>query len=123
FWLIVPHNQQHKDDQSGIKIKEVLQAIQPPDGATVLVLSADHVGDAWSVVGLYSTDLKIETLRTHYMQEFSRHGFVYNGEDNSKESQSFKFCKAGYFASLSFSKPERHPHMYTIFLNQSDGTC
>jgi len=125
FWLIfLPRTEAYKTYRSRTQIKEVLQAIEPPAGATVISLQANHVGDMWFASGAYFTDLKVETLRAHYMKEFSRHGFVYKTEINTKESQtSLEFCRAGYSASLVFSKPERHPETYTIFLYQSEAPC
>jgi hypothetical protein len=124
FWLVVPQTEQYKTYTLKSDLKQTLKAIQPPAGAEVVGLQTDRIADVWYAVGTYSTDLKSETLRAPYMQEFSRHGFVYKTEVNTDASEtSLEFCRAGTVARLHFAKPERHPDIYAIFLKQSDAKC
>jgi hypothetical protein len=124
FWtVLVPRTERYKSYKQEANLKKTLRAITLPAGAEVILINSTHDEDVWTAMGMYSADSRVDIVKSHYMQEFARHGFVYKGDDTT-ESQTFsKFCAPAYQAILVSGKAERHPLVYSIFLIRKDTTC
>jgi hypothetical protein len=125
FWTFyVPRSTLYKNYSQERKLKETLQAIKPPPGTQGGNVTTSHTGDAVLAMGIYFSNLHPEPLKSYYVDEFARHGFVYKGEVTSPDSQkSVKFCAPGYVATLSLPKQDMSLPLYTIVLYPSGAAC
>jgi hypothetical protein len=125
WWLLfLPRTELYKNYKQKADLEKTLRAVRPPDGAAVLGINTTSVGSASWAMGNYVTSSGFDTVRSHYMQEFPRHGFVYQRQEASKESQDgLRFCAPGYKAHLLFIGEQGWVHTYTIVLIRKDGPC
>jgi hypothetical protein len=128
FWtLYVPHTTPYKNYFKNRKLKETLQAIKPPAGAQVDNISTWNPGDTVSATGYYFSNLQPEALKSHYLAEFARHGFVYKREVKYQDSQtslmSLEFCAPGYGATLNLPKRDMSRPFYTVVLYPRGAAC
>ena len=125
WWLVFfPRTELYKNNKQKADLERTLRAVRPPDGAAVLGINTTSVGSASLAMGDYVTSSGFDTVRSHYMQEFPRHGFVYQRQEASKESQDgLRFCAPGYKAHLLSTAEKGWVHTYTIVLIRKDGPC
>ncbi|HKF24229.1 MAG TPA: hypothetical protein VKE93_21855 [Candidatus Angelobacter sp.] len=124
FWLIyLPRSEAYKTYRVEADLKKTLKTIQPPDGAELVNTDSQHVGPVSSVMGIYFSNSKIETLRAHYMREFVRRGFVLKAEDNSETPTTLHFCRPDCDAQLVFTKLKDQSALYMISLYPRGKTC
>jgi hypothetical protein len=124
FWLVAPRTKQYKAYKDRWELQAGLRAITTPAGTHVIDSRTMYMGDSWIAGRIYSTDSQLDRVKSHYMQEFPRHGFVFKEEATSKESEtSLRFCARAYEASLVFGKPADRPLTYAIFLRRRDTAC
>jgi hypothetical protein len=127
WWLLFfPRTGLYRNYKEKSDLERTLRAIRLPAGATLDGIYMVQDGKKWLAVGRYLTWAEIETVESHYKQEFPRHGFVYQEQEKetSKESPTtLRFCAQGYLATLSASnmRLEHGPRLYMIFLR--DGDC
>jgi hypothetical protein len=125
FWLVFfPRTELYKNYKQKADLERTLRAVRPPDGAAVLGIQTTSIGSASWTMGNYVTSSGFDTVRSHYMQEFPRHGFVYQRQEASKESQDgLRFCAPGYKAHLLSTGEQGWVHTYTIVLIRNDRPC
>ena len=126
FWLLViTHTSQYQAYRREADLKKTLQAIQPPAGAKRIDIIITGAGEfrGWTAIEAYSSDLTADVVKSHYMQEFPRRGFIYRSESTKKSQTSLDFCSARYGATLTFTDPEVLPHLYFINLSRRHGPC
>jgi hypothetical protein len=125
FWAVfIFHTQAYKTYRRETKLKETLQAIKPPSGATVVNIStSNHEGFVFGA-GVYSLDSEFDKVKSHYLDEFPRHGFVYKGDRTQESQLSVDFCAPDYDAVLvNPMKTEARPRIYMIMINWKDTSC
>lgn len=109
-----------------VQLKRTLRTINPPPGAKVESIIANHSDIyGYSIVygaGIYSSDLEFDKVKSHYLGEFARRGFIYQGDTVKDTRVEVHFCAADYRATLSpASGPSQH--LYMIFLERNNGPC
>jgi len=124
WWLLfVPRTSRYRDYKREAQLKAVLQSIQPPAGTKVLDITTLH----FIAMSSYLANTEFENVKAHYLKEFTRHGFVYKGEENKPGSQpSLHFCAPHYDAVLSpfqHLKSDTQMMIYTITIIWKDTPC
>lgn len=107
-------------------MKQTLRAIKPPPGAKPLLVHTFH-HDVYGVVfvdgiAIYSSDLEFDKVKSHYLEEFSRLGFTYQGDTVKGSQVEIHFCAPDYRATL-FPASGPGPHIYQIFIERKNGPC
>ncbi len=124
FWLIAPRTPLYKNYKQDNKLKDILGGIKPPaavsgGGITILRPSSGPIAMAF-----YFTKLESEPVKSHYQNEFARHGFVYKSETTSKDFRtSLTFCTPGYVAILNLPKNDEDPRFYAVILSPDGAAC
>jgi hypothetical protein len=112
FWIVfVPHTKLYRAYKSESKIKERLQTIKPPAAARLVEINTSHVGGWPMATGMYSTESDSDSMKTHYKEEFARHGFTFKTEDLDPKygTKSIYFSSSEYDADLSFFRHAGKP--------------
>jgi len=71
------------------------------------------------LISAYRVPSAFDMVESHYMQEFPRHGFAYQGGSD----RTRMFCAPGYVAVLSPIVEDGRPLIYGILLHRRDGPC
>jgi len=72
--------------------------------------------------GVYSSDLQFDKVKSHYLGEFARRGFIYQGDTVKGSQVDAHFCGPDYRATLS-PIPGPSPHLYIVFVDRKYGPC
>jgi hypothetical protein len=125
FWTVfMSHTQTYKIYRRETKLKETLQAIKPPSGATVITITTSNHEGFVSGAGVYLFDSEFDKVKSHYLDEFPRHGFIYKGDRKQESQLSVDFCTPDYDAMLiSPVKTGVGPRIYTVMINWRDTPC
>ena len=114
FWLlVVPHTAQYKAYKRKSELRATLKAIRPSAGFACSEINVSDIdiggADRARNVGLLgtiscATDLSFEDVKAQFIQEFARHGFVYEGDAKDERQSTLEFSKPGYHAMVEVIK-------------------
>jgi len=124
-WWIAPGAlrayQRHREESS---LRQVLRAIEPPPKTQALGVQIIPVGRHVGLVAVYSSESDGESIKSHYMEEFARHGFAYQkARDANSTSTAFNFCAPGYRASLSPMNIDVGQQLYFVSMSRDNTPC
>ena len=117
FWSVaLPRTEYYKKYQREKKVKEALRAIAPPAGTDVEIDVLYSRQERIILMGTYVTDAHCAAVKTHYREEFTKHGFTYMGEINNSTppNPSSTFSAREYDASLTCNETNTPRRLYTI---------
>jgi hypothetical protein len=123
FWALrIAQSQRFQTYVREVRLKQRLRAIKPPPGARVENISTFHLESIVVGTGLYSSDLEFDKVKSHYLGEFARHGFVYKGDTVQDSQVQVNFCTPDYHATVSPTL-EARSRRYIIFIRWTSDPC
>jgi hypothetical protein len=102
FWALrITQSQRFQTYIREVRLKQTLRAIKPPPGGKVLLTETDP-GPYGFVSGsaVFSCDREFDKVKSHYLKEFARRGFVYQGDTVKDSRVQANFCATDYRATL-----------------------
>jgi len=117
FWTIaLPRTEYYKKYQREKKVKEALREIAPPAGTDVEIDVLYSRRERIILMGTYVTDAHCAAVKTHYREEFTKHGFTYMGEINESTppNPSSTFSAPEYDVSLTCNETSTPRRLYMI---------
>jgi hypothetical protein len=117
FWTIaLPRTEYYKKYQREKKVKQALREIVPPAGTDVKIDVLYSRQKRIILMGTYVSDAHCAAVKTHYREEFTKHGFTYMGEINNSTppNPSSTFSAREYDASLTCNETNTPRCLYTI---------
>jgi hypothetical protein len=101
-------------------LRHVMQEIHPPPETATVGVQAMRTEGHVVLISIYSSPSNGESVKSHYIQEFARHGYTYQKADGA--SMTANFCAPGYRASLNRVDPTG-PQFYFISINVNSNPC
>jgi hypothetical protein len=109
-----------RQETSNPELEKVLRSINPPAETRLVEIETVKENGIPVVVATYSTSSDCDGVRAHYKQEFLKHGFTYEDEnqDAGPGTTGMNFSSPDYYSSMVCNIGSKPPTSYVVSLDR-----